>query len=388
MKAIILVAFLTFSSLCVKAQCLGNEDFATFQGHTVAYASCATFVQGNADNWIRSHGTPQIFTDPNPINNVAYMWSSQSLSEGIFSAFNFQQGMTYNIQVRVNAVAGFNGGSFKMYAATGLQQGALNGCGGTLPTSTSQQLIAENTDEDLGWTNYQYSFTANSNYSQFWIYPWLTSSGVQYNLYVDYVKICSDTSCDGSSATFNAGVLPVGERRNGTIYIGSSYGGSGTVTVSSTGQTTMTAENSVIMKDEFTATVTTGTFVARIDPCDNSAARMNTGIYDNRPNIDVSKFPKTDSLEIAKQRLLSERKTFTVYPNPVKGRMFVTIGSGISGLTSISIVDNNGRRVFNRTVLLKGGETLPIMLNGIQPGLYYLQITNNNTSTTEKLVIQ
>src|ERR1051326_2813753 len=276
-KHIILYVALLFFLInnFVYSQCLVNSNFATFCGTTVYYGGCPTFDSPCLDNWGRSHGTPQILVDPGippkmvPFN-YAYMWASVSggtlYGEGLFASYTFFANHSYKITVTAQATG--STGSFLVYATTGLSEHVPSGCGDLIPVPLTQQWIMQNYPViNQTWQTYTISFVPTANYTQLWIYP-VTTSTTQYNLDVSYVDVCTDCSETGI-IIYNNGVVPSGNSKAGNIYAGSSagIGGAGTVTISPTVSTSLHAVNLVQFKSEFHATVSTGTFSAKIVSC-------------------------------------------------------------------------------------------------------------------------
>jgi hypothetical protein len=366
--------------------CLINGDFDQYCGNTVNIFGCPTFDAGCVPNWTRSHGTPQIMTPgPAATDNLAYMWyaGSQSGGEGIFASYTFQRFQPYSVRVRLNA-PGTTGGSIFIYAANSMTQGALTNCGDPIPSVPSKSLIAQINEFNVGWKEYTFSFTPSDNtYSQLWIYPFTTSSA-QFDLYVDYIFPCPDT-CNGT-VYYNNGVVPSGVTRAGNIFTGSSAGsgGSGLVTVSPTASTDLVASNQIQWLPDFNATVSSGSFVSEIVPCNGLAARLA-----NRPNTDVSRlYTRQDSISMAAlHTALAGNKALSIYPNPVKDKLTIDLTAVSENRVTISIVNIQGQVV--RTIPI----TKPVYnaiaryeydVSGLPQGIYFIKATGRQFSSVIK----
>ncbi len=143
----------------------GNFNAATCTGNG-AFATCVP-------NWIQSHGSPSINSSTNP---YAWMWSYSARGEGILANFNFQQGVTYSITCRIrtrdyNIQTIRDNALLNIMAANGIVSQTSSS---PIPTPTSSQNIISNLFNNytnLVWTNITTTFTADANYSQFWVHP-------------------------------------------------------------------------------------------------------------------------------------------------------------------------------------------------------------------------
>ncbi|MCT4630616.1 T9SS type A sorting domain-containing protein [Winogradskyella sp.] len=77
-----------------------------------------------------------------------------------------------------------------------------------------------------------------------------------------------------------------------------------------------------------------------------------------------------------------ESASFSIYPNPTNTG-FVTITSSNSDVMNVQVFDILGKQVKNETLI---NNTLNV--SSLNKGVYILKITQNNTSTTKKLVVR
>jgi hypothetical protein len=396
MKAIItyLLSGLLFYSGSVQSQCLQNGDFAvTYYGNECGPRPyCWSICTGSIQNWERTHGSPEIFFNSNPLLNVVYMWSSESIGEGIAANYNFIANNEYRIQIRINASSGNSAGKVRLFAANGIPFIPSSSCGNPIPTPQSSQLIVDNPDENLGWKVYEYTYTPNANYNRFWIYPF-TSSSTQLDLTVDYVFICSDP-CEGI-AIYNNGQITSGDTRAGTIYVGSSTGtgGSGTVTVVNNQTTSLIAADEIFLANNLHVNVTSGQFIAKINqPCNPHTLTESDTV---REDIDISEFYTNMEDTLESKTVFGEAETegnstkSFVYPNPSKGILNINPGVGLQKeLATIEVFDGIGRTVFQKKTTLFDARTVTIDLSRFKAGYYFVVISTASFIKTNKVLVQ
>jgi hypothetical protein len=403
MKATVIATSCLFLFLqnYLSAQCLVNSDFANVPGPIYSTnSSCTYWNTGGVENWIRSHGTPSITTfSTHPLDNYVYLWAATPNAvfegEGVFASYTCTSGISYTIQVKVNVTDPANTGYFRLYCANGLSEPPIYGCGSSLPQLPANQLylIASNTERNQGWKVYEYTFTTSPTFNQIWIYPYTTASS-QYTLLVDYVKVCKSECLN--TAFYNSGQLPIGTTYKGNIFLGSSagVGGSGTVTVSSTAQTTLIAANEIIMQPEFNAVVTTGTFTAMIEQClDPTTNNAIENYIDSRSDINVNPLPESDSTNQVQRKkmftsdmVIDYGQSFEIFPNPSKGNVFIR-NYEKAFIKEIRVYDAAGRA---RKMFFNGNlnvSSMELTLQQLSPGLYYIKIATDKNVVVKKVIL-
>lgn len=141
--------------------------------------------------WYVSHGTPSLFGGapvPGGLNYSVWMWSYSGMGEGIFTCYNFRRGETYKVCLWVRNTNGIAAGNLIIRAANGVPIGS----GGVPPTPSSSQLISNAFVNSPGWVQVTYTFTANADYRQLWIYPFMAGPPInnqQYELQIDLVRV-------------------------------------------------------------------------------------------------------------------------------------------------------------------------------------------------------
>ena len=390
MKSIIFYIALLFlmTSDCVYGQlqgCIENDRFANACTNTVSAGGCPTWTNDCGDGWIRSHGTPNIGTYQYEIKGqirtgyLAYMWSkSNSDGEGMFTPYLFKRGHSYDVTLTVATTAN-SAGSIKIYAANGLVQGGLSKCGGPPPSNVYKVLIGEYVGGTNGEIDISFTFVNNSpvDLTQIWIYPEGTD-GTQYELYVKWVEVCP--SCSGE-IVYNNGVINTEITRVGIISAGSSAGsgGSGVVTVDGAANINFYATNVIRLLPEFNASVTSGTFRAKVDQCYLLPARKET-----RTNISplVRPFDDFKIITIPKQ----ENK-INIYPSVTTGPVYILASQSDLQNAEIMVFDQLGKKVLAVPKANYPGKAA-INLQTLSNGIYIIQVKQSTKTITQKVIVQ
>ena len=294
-------------------------------------------------------------------------------------------------------------GEFRIIAAQNIHRPTTWKTGNLVPGADRQQRMATITDRNTNgvWVrSADYSFTADNDYNQLWIYPYTTSSN-QYDFYVDWIYVCLD-NCAGSRY-YNQGVIPAGEPKLGTIFIGSSYGGSGTVTVSPTAQTIMIAANEINIKEEFSAIVTTGSFLAKIEPCASPPTLLYTDEEVRNENSilpveipgEIDGSPEYDSGYVQKKSFgrneiseVENKEQFVVYPNPTHNKVNIDFYSEKEEKLKIRILNNVGtvvREIVSASIAM-GIKHIDLNIESLPSGSYLIQIINDKGKAAVKKI--
>lgn len=403
MKAIIACVLLSYFTLPKflngqTQECFQYSAFIPCDNVITINGVCPTWADNCNEGWIRSHGSPQIITYEDTSTGTkpifvtyAYMWSflggnASPVGEGMFSSYNFMVNHSYKLRFRISTDV--SNGSVFFYATNGLTQSPLTDCGNPIPTNiTQKQLIGQFNGSTNGTIDISFTFIPNANYSQIWIYPKATS-GPQYNLGVLFAGICP--SCDGV-IIYNTGSVPTGETRAGTIQAGSTAGsgGSGTVTVQSSQNTSFIGINEIVLLPEFHAIVTTGTFSAIASSCQPGG----------RPDLDSINIQLIQSDEHYAMAPVKAAQTvgatdfdsdnfqkISVYPSISTGLVNITGNLLQLGNYRISVYDQLGKRVFLSTQNHSNNK-IALNLEYLKTGLYILQIESATRKVVRKIII-
>lgn len=215
LKLSLLIGFtgLTLNSHSQNPQCTNPPNCVQNSGLDVT----ANFGDMNSNqntivtDWYVSHGTPSIATGntPNSQNNRSIvMWSHNSTGEGIYTCYNFQAGVTYNVCYWVRNTTSIGAGNTRIVATNGLQQNNNT----VVPAPANQQIIQNLGGNNGQWTQQNIQFTANANYRQLWIYPFMnafaTNPGLQYVIEVDDIRVTPNlNSLPNVSITSTADII-------------------------------------------------------------------------------------------------------------------------------------------------------------------------------------
>jgi len=170
--------------------CIINGDL---NPNGVPYANMNFDWPNTVDGWYISHGTPS-FTGGCPVGGMygIWMWTYSGQGEGMFSCYNFRAGHKYEVCFWVMNTTAVTAGNLNVFATTGLNAIPPVGFGAPPPVPATQQLISNTFVHSPVWTLVSYTFTANANYNQLWIYPFMAGppvGGVQYSLSVDKITV-------------------------------------------------------------------------------------------------------------------------------------------------------------------------------------------------------
>jgi hypothetical protein len=421
--AILLLMFATMKNSAF-GQCLTNAEFAQYCGTEIYKNNDPTFADDCVPGWKPSHGTPQIkwinFTPSagwtqatKPVWNAAYMWAehdedvpTRCRGEGILANFAFKKDYTYKVQLHYkvdlsNPQWGSNG-EIRLIAANNIHRPSTWKYGNLIPWTDGEQRIATLLDHVI--TPWKLSdvmtYTADHDYNEFWIYPY-TVDGDQYNLYVDWISLCRD-DC-GGNYYYKQGVIPSGDPKFGYIYIGSSYGGSGTVTVSSTAQTTTQAANEINVKQDFSAVVTSGSYLLMIEPCSGTLlyTRSTDAEQDTASGGAVSDYSIYHTNDVycdeyspcpVQKKVLQNSETestgsqFAIYPNPTSNIFYVDFYSHET--STIRILNSLGMIIRQKIISSQEPrlEHIPFDITNLPNGTYFLQLIDHRGSPAVKRI--
>lgn len=75
-----------------------------------------------------------------------------------------------------------------------------------------------------------------------------------------------------------------------------------------------------------------------------------------------------------------------VYPNPTKGTINIAVHSGLSGTFNAKVLDLSGRVIMNNTI--ESNSVLTMDLSNKSNGTYILELSNDNTRLTKRIVLK
>jgi hypothetical protein len=78
--------------------------------------------------------------------------------------------------------------------------------------------------------------------------------------------------------------------------------------------------------------------------------------------------------------------SFAVYPNPNEGIFNIT--SNVSEVVTITIMDVQGKVVYNNKVSITGGTPQVIALDNVETGMYILNIATYSNVSTQSFIIK
>jgi hypothetical protein len=76
----------------------------------------------------------------------------------------------------------------------------------------------------------------------------------------------------------------------------------------------------------------------------------------------------------------NENSTFTIYPNPLKDQIHLTLNNN-STIEEINIYDTESKLVFHST------ENISSFKHNLNKGVYFIEVKTKKTSETKKIII-
>jgi hypothetical protein len=322
------------------------------------------------------------------------MWSANSnglRGEANFASFNFQANKPYSIKIRYRTTMASGTGQINIFAANNMVEAPLDTivCGGGVPTVSSKEQIAQITEGNKDWTIATIGYIPTANYSQVWLYPYNTSI-TQFNLYVDYISVCLD-SC-GATVNYTNTNLPSGQLPTGTNRAGVFNISGNSLSVLADQNTTLIAAQQILIQPTFNAVVTSGEFIAKIEPCDSSAISSRQADFQDRQNVDVSQFPTEGTFgasiqkrETSNSLMVNENQPrMKLYPNPSQTVLNIDLSENNGEVDRISLMNSSGLQI---KVYKPVATKVQLDIRTLSKGTYFIQIIEaDGKITTTKFI--
>ncbi len=165
--------------------------------YTGSLMSGNVFINNNLSNWFVSHGTPDFDG-----NKFGYIWSSNSVGEGVYTSYNFDMGKTYEITFDVSMNSGALPGGILYVRATNNLSPVNGSFSFPIPSTAGSELVYTQNWSPTGWNTITVNYTPMTNKTQLWFYPFLVaaaSTGPEQaiiqldNLCINEVNTCPAT---------------------------------------------------------------------------------------------------------------------------------------------------------------------------------------------------
>lgn len=386
---------------------------------------------GNPGNWERSHGSPNW-----GISYLSMISNNPKTGEGVFQNNVFPNVGYYKIRIGISSwVKTSRKSKIKVLATSGLHQTGTDKAQTKPPTPTISAHIGEYTGpsrDDFEWVVEEQFLNAFSAH-QLWIFVESDFADAYTKAVIDYVIVCP---VSGPGAIYATGYIPYGTTSSRSFNIGSSFGGSGTVSNYWGMQTELVAENSINISPITSIIIspnTGGTFLAKIGgpiyTCPNASNNCNIASYAYSTSIDslnrscedidsnlvdstllaananndqetiniiyeyldgyncesftsMQKYTSSSSYNPRAKRTIYT--SISVHPNPTTGSF--TIQLPIAEDCEVRITNIMGATVYQSS--MKGEQKKQIQLDGGLPaGNYTLQLRGKTINHIEKLVL-
>lgn len=82
-----------------------------------------------------------------------------------------------------------------------------------------------------------------------------------------------------------------------------------------------------------------------------------------------------------------DRNNFTLSPNPAKGSTWIRSINPVSEMVAVQILDASGRVVSKQSSVVSLATPLKLDVSRLQPGQYFIQVTTNEKTQTDKIII-
>jgi hypothetical protein len=103
-------------------------------------------------------------------------------------------------------------------------------------------------------------------------------------------------------------------------------------------------------------------------------------VYQN-PNIMTGTVSKSASSSV--------KKSFDVFPNPTAGSVNLNYAAAAEGLVNVRVFDLVGKAVADYSFAVnEGSNFLSLDLSSFEKGLYVIEVLENGTSSTSKVVLK
>lgn len=114
-----------------------------------------------------------------------------------------------------------------------------------------------------------------------------------------------------------------------------------------------------------------------------SGAFSSTACYHLKVSTGAANFREANNMSN------SEKSTVSLFPNPAKDNLTITLMSDENQTSVINIVDMLGRNAMHlEKEVTEGTNKIAIDLNQLSRGVYFIQVNTNGEQTTQKLVIE
>ena len=107
---------------------------------------------------------------------------------------------------------------------------------------------------------------------------------------------------------------------------------------------------------------------------------------------------KAENMNVKSSLLASELMSsdgvidnITVYPNPVVDELKISFKSSRKSLAVVSLFNNIGKLVFKQASEIETGSneiSIDIRSKSIEPGIYFIQLFDENQTITRKLIVK
>ncbi len=134
----------------------------------------------------------------------------------------------------------------------------------------------------------------------------------------------------------------------------------------------------------------TWTFTWKAPAAGTGTVNFYGAFVNNFSNISKQVLTVNEQTSTGVEAQLIEKETFSTYPNPATGNMFLNLNLSAGSYATASLVNLEGKQIstlFNSD-LSAGKHHLQLDVNQIKSGVYFLQVTANGVTKHKKIMIQ
>ena len=144
----------------------------------------------------------------------------------------------------------------------------------------------------------------------------------------------------------------------------------------------MVAGESIVLKDGFHVSGNFHAYIQDVD-CDDVNEKNKTSKQEKNQQI------KDNQTEVNDDIIINRQNSVCVFPNPSKGIFTLYFSENTENLNKIQINDITGKTIyFNNEPKISKNNIFVIDISDKKAGIYLLKLKYNNTTYTNKIIIQ
>lgn len=111
------------------------------------------------------------------------------------------------------------------------------------------------------------------------------------------------------------------------------------------------------------------------------------GVYANRKVTSVTENTTNYVPNLVNQDFDLDKSEITIFPNPTSDLIIIQIGAIVEKECTIDLIDMNGKVILSNKI--NQGQTLSYLdIQTVHSGVYFVKISNGNSTKTSKVIIE